>query len=502
MFHDSRRIDNVHESISQDPVPVVDTAQEETVVAQLPLVPSQERLSCGLTAFTPTAPPSSSLPMIKDHTLTEIHVLKIASMERKGGPPSSFSASAAMRRAVSVAGDNVTASLNWRRDNSGSNKITRPMVITAKARRTGVVSPAEEAAPQPTPGEVSLHLPRPETSRFELPASEEPDAKRVRLYAPINTYGGKTLNERQCAALAAARDNNVVVFGEVGSGKSLLVSAIVDTYATAESKALVLTLRPDSFAGLPRTADILTPAQLTNCLYPENKGLRAIRDANVPAKWSGAAYGRIVVDDFQTFTEDRYCVLLSFLACLPCTPLLAVLGCRRPAMVGYPAGDVRFLEHVANLIASPHPWHINGDMVTLAFDLYRRTNQRGAVEEIAQQAIDDQARRSGFIQRKVALAGHSLDWMAQDLPRAVDRLSSQFLPQEDLTHEAYLSSQLYVDGYSVTISGWADVIVQTPSGTTIWEIKLVAELTVQHVVQVVVYGFLWSMKNGWCSSPD
>ncbi|KAJ7479386.1 hypothetical protein B0H11DRAFT_2233814 [Mycena galericulata] len=282
-----------------------------------------------------------------------------------------------MRRAVSVVGDNVTASLNWRRDNSGSNKITRPMVIAAKARRTGVVSPAEEAAPQPTPGEVSLPIiatssrqransrakhvglstsRAPKRPLSSSPASEEPDAKRVRLYAPINTYAGKTLNERQCAALATARDNNLVVFGEVGSGKSLLVSAIVDTCATAESRALVLTLRPDSFAGLPGTADILTAAQLTNCLYPENKGLRAIRDANVPAKWGGAAYGRIVVDDFQTFTEDRYCVLLSFLACLPCTPLLAVLGCRRPAMMGFPAGDLRFLEHVANLIASPHPW--------------------------------------------------------------------------------------------------------------------------------------------------
>ncbi|KAJ7432884.1 hypothetical protein B0H11DRAFT_2123495 [Mycena galericulata] len=595
-------------------------------------------------------------------------------------------------------------------------------------------------------------------------ASDEPAGNRVRVPAPVHIYAGKTLTDKQSAALVVASNNNVVVSGEVGSGKSLLVRAIADTYATVGNRVLVLSLRPDSFADVRnKNVVIFTPTQLIGQLYPLNEGLPAVRRSNTPAKWRGDSYGRIVIDDFQTWTNDRYWLLLSALAALPSPPLLALLGCRRQEMAGYPPGDVRFLEHARELLVSPHPWQavdlpqsirisiqnaayinhmhlmhlkqlpylsgshegpmprvfdvasgesnynavvdrllslikenltscvitaptvrnlwernpllqimnrltkldiplaqprgdhmpptaadlfgkvavlnynqlrgreysvviavctercpdgvvaalttaskhlivihwtehgslprelvaeyaeftriplnapdqprrlayaspipnhlgvwnmvekvayarleqllaeggihtyevspplpqgehldprdsiptdsgkqetvsdINGDMVTLAFDFYRARYPPGApvpcampVEHFAQQAINNQADRSGFIQRKTAMAGRSLDWMAKDLPRAVDRLAAQFLPQEVLQHEVEVSYRLDLGGYSVTIKGWTDIISETPSGTTFWEVKLVRNLMAQHVVQVLVYAFIWAATN-------
>lgn len=63
--------------------------------------------------------------------------------------------------------------------------------------------------------------------------------------------------------------------------------------------------------------------------------------------------------------------------------------------------------------------------------------------------------------------------------------------------EVPLQQQLSMGDQTTTLTGRADMIHSRRKGrdVAIWEVKFVTALSHEHVVQVVIYGYLWAMAN-------
>ncbi|KAK0218181.1 P-loop containing nucleoside triphosphate hydrolase protein [Armillaria fumosa] len=115
------------------------------------------------------------------------------------------------------------------------------------------------------------------------------------------------------------------------------------------------------------------------------------------------------------------------------------------------------------------------------------------------------ANTSGFKSRwrQMAYQRHRFDWTVPHLAVFTQRLSEQFLecsrPElaKELTMEVPLQQQLSMDDQTTTLRGWADMIHSRNKGrdVAIWEVKFVTVLSHEHVIQVVIYGYLWAMAN-------
>ncbi|KAJ7108912.1 hypothetical protein C8R43DRAFT_1113996 [Mycena crocata] len=138
---------------------------------------------------------------------------------------------------------------------------------------------------------------------------------------------------------------------------------------------------------------------------------------------------------------------------------------------------------------------INGMIVTAGLKMRREDKDVSLQEQcsvLARRAIEDQSSRSGFTLRENALQENSCTWMRQHIVRAVDRLEAEFGIDEDLDMEPSMRSIL---PNGVLIRGCADVVVRSPSETTVTEVKLTAALTAGDIVQAATYGFLWAKQE-------
>ncbi|KAI8961494.1 P-loop containing nucleoside triphosphate hydrolase protein [Daldinia sp. FL1419] len=144
------------------------------------------------------------------------------------------------------------------------------------------------------------------------------------------------------------------------------------------------------------------------------------------------------------------------------------------------------------------------------------------------EACRHDALSSGYYSRWIQMARHSFDWLGPHLDSAKQRLREQFNDSPKLKFEHKLGEEGFsiYDGEKKTtrIRGRADIIQYTKTSdrslpirlhnatrpiredgfgglpglaeeVTIWEIKFVSKLSLEHAVQASVYGYLWAVQN-------
>ncbi|PBK99127.1 P-loop containing nucleoside triphosphate hydrolase protein [Armillaria gallica] len=126
-------------------------------------------------------------------------------------------------------------------------------------------------------------------------------------------------------------------------------------------------------------------------------------------------------------------------------------------------------------------------------------------EWLSKEAIRYDAGASGFKSRwhQMVYKRNRFDWMVRYLTVSTQRLSEQFSEYsrsglaKDLTMEVPLQQQLSMGDQTTTLTGRADMIHSRRKGrdVAIWEVKFVTTLSHEHVVQLVIYGYLWAMAN-------
>jgi hypothetical protein len=164
----------------------------------------------------------------------------------------------------------------------------------------------------------------------------------------------------------------------------------------------------------------------------------------------------------------------------------------------------RFWEHVSDL---------SGIGITDAFPRELRTvdddleNERDRAIWFAKQATRREAKNSGYNFRWLQLRKQQQNrfgWLVGFLDRAVERIEGEvrqegIIAMKDLQLEYELSASITAPipnrdkPESTHLSGTADIIFDPRNGSraTIWEIKLVTSLKLDHVAQIVQYGLLW-----------
>ncbi|KAK0461118.1 P-loop containing nucleoside triphosphate hydrolase protein [Desarmillaria tabescens] len=125
---------------------------------------------------------------------------------------------------------------------------------------------------------------------------------------------------------------------------------------------------------------------------------------------------------------------------------------------------------------------------------------------LSKEATHYDAITSGFRSRwhQMQYNGHKFDWMVPHLTVSTERLSKQFSEYNrselarDLAMEVSLKLDLSIDSEKTVLTGRADMIHSRNQGrdvTTIWEVKFVTAFSHEHVVQTVIYGYLWAMNH-------
>jgi hypothetical protein len=144
---------------------------------------------------------------------------------------------------------------------------------------------------------------------------------------------------------------------------------------------------------------------------------------------------------------------------------------------------------------------------------------------LCQEACNYAAQESGYYARRIQMEGHGFDWLGEHVITARDRLKTQFSKTAVLDFEVKLDEMEFCvadplggDSLTTKLCGRADIVhyegtLSTSEGNSqihngeqdtaridskevsIWEIKFVAELSHQHVIQACVYAYLWSNEH-------
>lgn len=149
---------------------------------------------------------------------------------------------------------------------------------------------------------------------------------------------------------------------------------------------------------------------------------------------------------------------------------------------------------------------------------------REGVSWLCRKACDYEAKVSGYIPRSIQMEDHEFDWIKpSDLAIARSRLRGELSGEiGSLTFEATAEGILTIGKQSCEILGRADIVAALSDSDrndgndvkgvgTVWEIKFVAELTNQHVIQACTYAYLlkpqrivlYNVRNGqkWEITP-
>ncbi|KAK0504619.1 P-loop containing nucleoside triphosphate hydrolase protein [Armillaria luteobubalina] len=124
---------------------------------------------------------------------------------------------------------------------------------------------------------------------------------------------------------------------------------------------------------------------------------------------------------------------------------------------------------------------------------------------LSKEATQYDADLSGFRSRwlQMMYKGHKFDWLVPYLAASTKRLSEQFSQHSrsalarNLTMEKSMAQDLSIDNQTTRLVGRADMVHSRNKGrdVTIWEVKFITTLSHKHVVQTVIYGFLWAMAH-------
>src|SRR5258706_5554321 len=155
---------------------------------------------------------------------------------------------------------------------------------------------------------------------------------------------------------------------------------------------------------------------------------------------------------------------------------------------------------------------LSGVAVTAAFELKNvegvHENERNRATWFARQTAIYEAENSGYNFRYRQLKKQQwkpFSWLVGFLDRAVERITGEVtqegkIAMEDLQYEQEFSSWLkhsIPNRVEPELTGRADIIFVPKDGSraTIWEIKLVQSLKLEHVAQIVQYGYLWAENH-------
>ncbi|KAI1209450.1 P-loop containing nucleoside triphosphate hydrolase protein [Annulohypoxylon truncatum] len=129
-------------------------------------------------------------------------------------------------------------------------------------------------------------------------------------------------------------------------------------------------------------------------------------------------------------------------------------------------------------------------------------------------ACERDAEITGYRSRLVQMRGHKFDWLDTYLDAAVRRLGAQFDgagASESLEFESRLRDNEFAvpDGaggaQETKLLGRADIVMyeagSRAADAAIWEIKFVARLSLEHVVQACAYAYLWARKHALPALP-
>ncbi|ROV90085.1 hypothetical protein VMCG_09792 [Cytospora schulzeri] len=131
---------------------------------------------------------------------------------------------------------------------------------------------------------------------------------------------------------------------------------------------------------------------------------------------------------------------------------------------------------------------------------------------LSRKACEYEADLSGYKSRSIQMDHHTFDWLGPYLETARKRLTEQFEDAERLHFEVKLEQKNFEVSHPSgeksqieKLSGRADIVRYDGSSTSmpgkieegisIWEIKFVAQLSLEHAVQVCTYAYIWSIKN-------
>jgi hypothetical protein len=171
-----------------------------------------------------------------------------------------------------------------------------------------------------------------------------------------------------------------------------------------------------------------------------------------------------------------------------------------------------FWEHTADLnglaVIAAFQWKFTEKVTVFSSTENMPKNDRYRAVWFAKQAAIHEAKDSGYESRWLQLREQQwkrFDWLVGYLDRAVHRIAEEVVREEeismeDLHLEHKLDSVITVTNPNqdkpefISISGRADIVFDPQDGNraTIWEIKLVQSLKLQHVAQIVQYGLLWA----------
>lgn len=172
----------------------------------------------------------------------------------------------------------------------------------------------------------------------------------------------------------------------------------------------------------------------------------------------------------------------------------------------------QFYELVSDLsglaVTAALEWKVSGRCTTFAKDSKSLIPSDPHLRSrwFAEEATRYEASQSNYKSRLAQMKGHPFDWLDDHLDVATARLSEQFLNPALLKFEVSFSDcfrikdeKNLIKPYQETkIRGRVDVIESAPKTgdpPTIWEIKFVSSLSLDHVIQAVVYAYLWAAER-------
>lgn len=159
------------------------------------------------------------------------------------------------------------------------------------------------------------------------------------------------------------------------------------------------------------------------------------------------------------------------------------------------------------------------------------SNSKTQATWLCRQACKYDARVSGYKARSIQMKGHPFDWLEPYLDAARDRLEAKFSKSYTLHFEVPLEEKDFrithlsgSEDHTTHILGRADIIQYDEAfatsaadskqkkkkqstgkiksaGVSIWEIKFVAQLSLEHVIQACIYAYLWSTKHKRVTPP-
>ena len=161
------------------------------------------------------------------------------------------------------------------------------------------------------------------------------------------------------------------------------------------------------------------------------------------------------------------------------------------------------------------------------------TDPERAAAWFCREACRYQAQASGYESRSIQMRGHAFDWLGSHLAAARDRLAAQFATaagvpagSRDLQFEVRMRDDEFpvlenagVEYQTTRLSGRADIVQRRPRNAggaedgggdnaadddddvTIWEIKFVSKLSLQHAIQAGTYAYLWAATHGTDKPP-